>query len=126
MWSHATRCCEARNVLAIDVTPDTPGLARRVTLQKRAFVISFAQPVDPAPTQDDLQRFGGSHRRLARVFFIDAQPELGLAIVMFAQPALELRRRAKALDLFRIGDDLHHTFTARDCARLWWPTRKRT
>src|SRR5262245_50851689 len=56
MGCHAPSGDEPRDVLAVDLAPPALASARRVPLQERPVVETLAQAVDPAPTQDDVER----------------------------------------------------------------------
>ena len=105
---HAAGRGQPRHMVAIDLAPDASRPPRRIALQKRLFVERLADAVDPSPAQGDVERLRIGHRRQARTFLVNLQPDLGLARVVRFHPRRERRLRAEALDLLGIRNDRRH------------------
>src|SRR5688572_3482333 len=68
----------------------------------------LSDAVNPAPAECHVERLCVGNRGHAGALLVDPQPQLGLASVVPAEPGLERRLAAEALDLLGIRNDRRH------------------
>jgi len=84
-------------MVAVDLAPDALRPSRREALQERRVVERLSNGIDPAPAERNVERLGMRNGRKSGSFLVDLDPDLGLRVVVRAQPRFERIRVSEGL-----------------------------